>query len=184
MSSEGLRDTFALLLRDRHAPAATLSADAVREIRRRVGLRWVGRVGALVVVGTIGGGCGECLWRLGRLGRRKRRDESDSRPLHRLCSGNLSPRRRSRVRPSIGWAEVRRSGANAPQRRERSETRGHAKRYEPRRAIAHGWRHHSFGGSGRFSRRQHQAWHGVDVGCRHPRGAGRNHQGRVRRRWH
>lgn len=54
MSSEGLSDTFALLLRENHGRAATLSADAVRAIRRRVGFRWAGRAGALVVVGALG----------------------------------------------------------------------------------------------------------------------------------
>ncbi len=54
MTDGRLRDTFALLLRDGHGRPATLSADAERTIRRRIGLRWAGRVGALVVVGALG----------------------------------------------------------------------------------------------------------------------------------
>ncbi len=54
MSSGGLRDTFALLLRESHDRPATLSADAERAIRRRITARWAGRIGALVVVGTLG----------------------------------------------------------------------------------------------------------------------------------
>ena len=54
MTGDRLRDTFALLLREGHARPATLSADAERTIRRRIGLRWAGRIGALVVVGALG----------------------------------------------------------------------------------------------------------------------------------
>lgn len=54
MTGGRLRDTFALLLRETHGRQATLSADAERTIRRRVGFRWAGRIGALVAVGTLG----------------------------------------------------------------------------------------------------------------------------------
>ncbi len=53
MSPGKLRDTFALLLRENHGQPATLSADAERAIRRRLALRWTGRIGALVVVGAL-----------------------------------------------------------------------------------------------------------------------------------
>ncbi len=49
-----LRDTFALLLRETHSQPAPLSAVAERSIRRRIRLRWMGRVGALVVVASLG----------------------------------------------------------------------------------------------------------------------------------
>ncbi len=62
MSAEGWHDTFALLLREHeiahvHSPVgkrAALSADAVRTIHRRVGRRWAGGIGTLVVVGALG----------------------------------------------------------------------------------------------------------------------------------
>lgn len=67
MSSERLRDTFALLLRENHGQHAALSADAAREIRKRVALRWAAAAGALAavcgvgtaaVLGAYGGGSG------------------------------------------------------------------------------------------------------------------------------
>jgi hypothetical protein len=54
MTPGRLTETFALLLREKHGRALDLSSDAERTIRRRIGLRWAGRVGALVVVGTLG----------------------------------------------------------------------------------------------------------------------------------
>ena len=54
MTPGRLTETFALLLREKHGRAPALSSDAERAIRRRVGLRWAVRVGALVVVGTLG----------------------------------------------------------------------------------------------------------------------------------
>jgi hypothetical protein len=54
MTPGRLTETFALLLREKHGRAPHLSSDAERAIRRRTGLRWTGRVGALVVVGTLG----------------------------------------------------------------------------------------------------------------------------------
>ncbi len=54
MTGEGLRDTFALLLREGHGRQATLSADAERTIRRRIALRWAGGLGALAVVAILG----------------------------------------------------------------------------------------------------------------------------------
>ena len=54
MTDGRLRDTFALLLREGHGRPVSLSADAERTIRRRIGIRWAGRIGALVVVGALG----------------------------------------------------------------------------------------------------------------------------------
>ena len=54
MTTGRLRDTFSLLLRENRSHTSALSADAERAIRRRVGLRWAGRVGALIVVGSLG----------------------------------------------------------------------------------------------------------------------------------
>ncbi len=54
MTSGRLGETFALLLREKHGRAAALSSDAERAIRRRIGWRWVGGIGALVIVGTLG----------------------------------------------------------------------------------------------------------------------------------
>jgi len=54
VTTSRLRDTFALLLREGHKQPAALSAGAERTIRRRVGLRWAGRIGALVVAGALG----------------------------------------------------------------------------------------------------------------------------------
>jgi len=51
-----LRATLALLLRDNEKPHASLSADAERTVRRRVGLRWAGRAGLLAVVLGLGTG--------------------------------------------------------------------------------------------------------------------------------
>ncbi|NTV40200.1 MAG: hypothetical protein HGA51_09660, partial [Demequinaceae bacterium] len=54
MSSDRLRDALALLLRENHRHTTSLSADAERTIRRRVGWLWAGRVGVLVAVATLG----------------------------------------------------------------------------------------------------------------------------------
>ena len=58
MSTEGLHDTFALLLHQHqhqhHATKTTLSADVARAIRRRVAVRWASHVGALIVVASLG----------------------------------------------------------------------------------------------------------------------------------
>ncbi|NYI40276.1 hypothetical protein [Demequina lutea] len=49
-----LSETFALLLREKHVQAATLSADAERAIGRRIAARWAGSIGAIVAVGALG----------------------------------------------------------------------------------------------------------------------------------
>ena len=54
MTTGRLRDTFALLLREKHSRPAGLSPDAERAIRKNIALRWAGRVAALVVVGALG----------------------------------------------------------------------------------------------------------------------------------
>ena len=54
MTGGGLRETLALLLREKHREAAFLSADAERAIRRRVAFRWAGGIGAVVAVGALG----------------------------------------------------------------------------------------------------------------------------------
>lgn len=54
MTSERLRDAFALLLREKFGRAATLNADAERAIRRRVGLRWTGLAAVIAMVGGLG----------------------------------------------------------------------------------------------------------------------------------
>lgn len=54
MTTGRLRETFALLLREKHGHTATLSPDAERAIRRRVALRRAGSIGALVAVGALG----------------------------------------------------------------------------------------------------------------------------------
>jgi hypothetical protein len=50
----GLRETLALLLREKHRETAFLSADAERSIRRRVAFRWAGGIGAVIAVGALG----------------------------------------------------------------------------------------------------------------------------------
>ena len=54
MTAGALRETLALLLRDKNRETTTLSADAERSIRRRVAVRWAGLIGAVVVVGALG----------------------------------------------------------------------------------------------------------------------------------
>jgi len=54
MTTGRLRETFALLLREKHGKRTTLSADAERAIRRRIAVRWAGSIGAIVAVGAIG----------------------------------------------------------------------------------------------------------------------------------
>ncbi|NYI40277.1 hypothetical protein [Demequina lutea] len=54
MTTGRLRETFALLLREKHVQAATLSTDAERAIRRRIAVRWAGFIAVLVLAGTLG----------------------------------------------------------------------------------------------------------------------------------
>ncbi len=49
-----LRDTFALLLREKQGQPSTLGDDAARTIRRRVALRWAGGLAGLAVMGSLG----------------------------------------------------------------------------------------------------------------------------------
>ena len=54
MSSEGLHDAFALLLREHQSTNAPLSADAATAIRGRLAARWASAMAAALVVGTLG----------------------------------------------------------------------------------------------------------------------------------
>ncbi len=54
MTPGRLRETFALLHRENYDRTARLSPDAERRIRRRIALRWTGRVGVFVVVAALG----------------------------------------------------------------------------------------------------------------------------------
>jgi len=54
VTARSLRAALAVLLRENQQHPAALSADAERTIHRRLRLRWAGRIGALVVVGSLG----------------------------------------------------------------------------------------------------------------------------------
>ena len=53
MSSGSLHDAFVLLVREHEGKRADLTSSAARAIRRRIVARWTGRLGALVVVGSL-----------------------------------------------------------------------------------------------------------------------------------